>query len=446
MSVVKQAAPRPSLSAWMICYGAPCIALLVYTVYWLIYLYAPWSSYFALLSFLGIRVGTHPFLDTEAVLAAIHCARLGVDVTLPNACMGGGLFQYSPLLLKAAALPLGVGQRVPIGLCMDGLFLLALFALPRPRRWREFWLLLLAALSTSTLFAIERANIDIAMYLLVLAAVALLARGTAARFAAYAILMGAGALKFYPASLMILALRERPLRFLGIALVSTVGALLLYVSYASGIGQVMARLPQGDPFIDIFSASNLTLGIAMLCNNGDANHGAGLAVCAVSVIVLVGLCAARASRLAPAMLPDFRALPPRTQILLVAGAMSIAFCFFSAKNVHYRAIFLIMTLPGLWTLQRQAAAPRLATRYAVTAWIVAAVMWSEFVRVTTATLTNAWVGGEAALLIQLLGWVLREMTWWWLMITLVSVVGCFVWEAPVVGIFRQRLKQGSASS
>jgi len=42
--------------------------------------------------------------------------------------------------------------------------------------------------------------------------------------------------------------------------------------------------------------------------------------------------------------------------------------------------------------------------------------------------------------------VLREMTWWWLMITLVSVVGCFVWEAPVVGIFRQRLKQGSASS
>ena len=40
----------------------------------------------------GIRVWPYPFLDLESVLKAIACARLGVDVTLPNACMGGGLF------------------------------------------------------------------------------------------------------------------------------------------------------------------------------------------------------------------------------------------------------------------------------------------------------------------------------------------------------------------
>jgi hypothetical protein len=439
------AKPRSVPANWMIGYGVPCIALLIYAGYWLLYRYGPWSTYFALLSGLGIRVGSHPFLDSEAVLSAIGCARQGVDVTLPNACMGGGLFQYSPLLLKAAALPLATAQRVPFGLCMDLAFLLSLFALPRPQRWGDFWLLLLAALSSSTLFAIERANIDLIIYVLILGAVLLTARSGVARFAAYAIVLGAAALKFYPASLMILALREKPWRFMAIALVSVAGALVLYVSYAGGIGHVMARLPQGDPFIDIFSASNLPLGIAMLCNNGDASHGAGLAVWTVSVTALVALCGARAFRLALPMLADLRVLEPLTQTLLVAGAMSILFCFFAAKNVHYREIFLIMTLPGLWTLQRIDPAPRLAARYLVTAWVVVTLLWSEFFRISTVAVSNALVGGEGALLIQMLGWVLREAAWWWLMITLASVVGCFVWDSPVLRVLRRQFKQKSAS-
>jgi len=97
-------------------YGAPAIAFLVYLFYWLLYLYGPPGVYFALLEGLGVPVWQYPFVDLQSVLQAIDCARQGVDVTLPNPCMGGGLFQYSPLVLKAAALPLGAGLFVPLGL------------------------------------------------------------------------------------------------------------------------------------------------------------------------------------------------------------------------------------------------------------------------------------------------------------------------------------------
>jgi len=411
-------------------YGAPAIAFLVYLFYWLLYLYGPPGVYLALLKGLGIGVWRYPFLDLESVLTAIDCAREGVDVTLPNACMGWGFFQYSPLVLKAAALPLGAGQRVSLGLGLDALFLLSLFALPRPRRWSEFWLLLLAALSSSTLFALERANIDVAIYLLVLGAIHLLLRGPGAGLVGYATLLGAAAIKFYPACLMVLAARERPGRFLAIALVSLAAAALFVVSFSNGFGHVMARLPQGNPFIDIFSASNLPLGLALLANGDDEHHGIGLVMWVGSTILLLGFCATLAWRLVPMILPDFRALAPRERILLVAGSVSIAFCFLAAKNTQYREIFLILTLPGLWALQRGAKDRASSKRFRFASWVVVGLLWSELARVASVR----FAPGSLIVL-----WLVRELAWWWLVSLLVSITFCFLWDAPFLAPLRRRL-------
>lgn len=423
--------------------GAPAIAILVYVFYWLLYLYGPPGAYLALLGGLGAPVWPYPFLDLESVLTAIDCARQGVDVTLPSACMGGGVFQYSPFVLKAAALPLNAGQRVPLGLGLDVLFLLSLFTLPHPRRWSEFWLLLLAALSSSTLYAIERANIDVAIYLLVLGAVHLLLRSPGARLVGYATLLGAAAIKFYPACLMVLATRERPARFLAIALVSLAAALVLVVSFSTGVGNVVVRLPQGNPFNGVFSASSLPLGIGLLANGGDAQQGIGLAMRVGSTILLIGAGATLVWRLVPMILPELRALPLRELTFLVAGSVSITFCFFAAKNNFYREIFLILTLPGLWALERRAKDRTLGQRFRLVSWVVVGVLWSNFFWVAAEMFATTWLGGHGKFTILLSIWLLRELCWWWLASLLVSFTLCFLWDAPVLAGLRRIMMVGA---
>lgn len=432
-------APASRARGLVIGHGAPAIALLVYLAVWLLYRYGPPGVYAALLTGWGIEVWPYPFLDLQSVLLAIDCARQGVDVTLPNACMGGGLFQYSPLLLKLAALPVGASWRLPLGLCLDGLFLLSLFLLPRPRRWSEFRQLLLVAISSSTAFAIERANIDIAIYLLALCGIGLLLRSAGARLAGYAILLGAAAIKFYPASLMLLAARERPGRFLAIAAVSLAAALLLVGSFSNGLGHVVVGLPQGNPLKNMFAANDMPLVSALLANGNDAQHGTGLAVWIGSMAGLVGLLALQVRSLVPTILPGVRDLAMRERICLVAGASCIAFCFFAAENNYYRTIFLVLVLPGLWALGRDAGDRAVGRRMRFAARVVVGLFWSGFYDAASQRLVAAWFGRyDGKPLVVLLFWAVRELLWWWLIGLLVGIVLCFVWDAPILVRLRGR--------
>jgi hypothetical protein len=414
-----------SFGALVLRHGAPAIALLVYMTYWLLHLLAP-TAYQQVLIGLG-RLGPYPFYDLDAVLAAIDCARRGVEVTLPNACMDGGAFQYSPLLLEAAVLPIGPAQRVTLGLPLDLCFLLSLFALPPPRRWSEFRILLLALLSSSVAMAMESANIDVALYLLVFGAVHLLLRGTGARLLGCSVLLGAAAIKFYPACLLILAVREPPGRFVAIMLGCLLAAVLLAASFPLELGHVLVNLPQGGPGA-VFAASNLPFGLASLVPGGDADHGIGLAVRTASTMVLIGACAAMAWRHVPAMLPGFRALPDRERLLLVTGAVAMAFCFLAASNFMYREIFLLLALPGLWHLESGA-------RFRRASWVVVALLWSAFFQTG---LVRALTEPFAGLRVVTVLWLLRELCWWWLTGLLLGVILCFLRDAPVFQGWRLR--------
>jgi hypothetical protein len=433
------AAPTARGRDLVIGYGAPAISLLVYLVVWLLYRYGPPGVYSALLTGWGIQVWPYPFLDLESVLLAIDCARQGIDVTLPNACMGGGLFQYSPLLLKLVALPVGASQSLPLGLCLDGLFLISLFLLPRPRRWSEFWQLLLVAISSSTVFAIERANIDIAIYLLALCGIGLLLRSAGARLVGYAIVLGAAAIKFYPASLMLLAARERPGRFLAIATVSVAAALLLVVSLSNGLSHVVVRLPQGNPLKGVFAANDVPLVLALLANGNDAQHGLGSAIRIGSMVCLIGVLTVQVRNFVPKILPYVRDIRPHEQMLLVAGSVCIAFCFFAAENNYYRMTFLLLTFPGLWVLGREAKDRAMSRRIRFTSWVMVGLFWSGLYDAASQRIVTAWFDQyDSKPLIVLVIWAVRELLWWWLVGQLVSVVLCFMWDAPILAQLRPR--------
>ena len=421
-------------------YGAPTITICVIVAYWLLYTYDP-VVYLSFLRRLEPTVWSYPFLDLESVLTAIDCARQGIDVTLPNACMSGGVFQYSPLLLKAASLPLAASQRVPLGLSLDGLFLLSFFALPRPQRWIEFWALLLAGLSTSVLLAVERANIDVAIYLLLVGAALLLLRGGAVRIAGYAVILAAAAIKFYPAPLMALAVREPANRFIALASVSLLAALLLVFSYHKELEHVVTQMPKGSalpeviPFANTFSASRLPGGIAWIVGRGDPEGGLGPLLRIILQFFLIGYATLRAWKFVPLFLPGIRKLSEKERILLVAGSLVTIFCFFVGYNNYYREIFLIPTLPGLFALQRCAVNPDLKNHARFASWTVVIILWSSFVR-----------GGIGAALHDTFGlekyfgaWLLYEFLWWWLVSAQVAVVLCFTLDSRVIADFRLSL-------
>src|SRR6202047_4883487 len=118
----------------------------------------------------GIVPFQFPFLDISGWLAAWECARQGIDVVSFDPCdiLSRG-YGSSPLWLAAAGVPLGVANTTAIGGALDIVFIASLSLLPPPQRLVELLLVLTATLSTMVVFALERANADVVLFLLALA-------------------------------------------------------------------------------------------------------------------------------------------------------------------------------------------------------------------------------------------------------------------------------------
>src|SRR6516165_6299765 len=153
-----------------------------------------------------------PFFDLGAVLQAAACWRQGVDVFAPNACMQGGIFNYTPLLLRIGLLGIGPGAQLTGGVLLGLLFIAASAFLPPVRKCGEFLLRSAVLCSCAVVHGLVAANIDLAVFVLVVAGVALQRAGFAGRVLGYSLFLFGGALKFYPAVLLALTLRENRLR------------------------------------------------------------------------------------------------------------------------------------------------------------------------------------------------------------------------------------------
>ncbi len=189
-------------------------------------------TYLNILYFVGLDPWHYPFLDSEFMYAMKNCWQRGIDVyqAVPCDVVPGNKMAYSPLWQRLPFLPTEPSARVPIGLATDLLWLLSLALLPPARAWWEAALLSLATLSSMVCFALERNNIDVWIYLLIVVGVLLFIRSGAARALGYAVFLAAGLLKYYPFVLFGLALKQRPRGFLLIAALAT-AALAIFVAW-----------------------------------------------------------------------------------------------------------------------------------------------------------------------------------------------------------------------
>ncbi len=372
----------------------------------------------------GIVPFRFPFLDISAWLAAWECSRQGIDVVSFDPC--DALYRgygSSPLWLAAAGVRLGVTNTTAVGSVLDLVFIASLSLLPPPRRLVELLLAVAATLSTMVVFALERANADVILFLLALAAGCLAERGPMARTIGYGLALSAALLKYYPIMVLVLLFRERIALFAALAL-ATIGALAVFWwVYHVEILRGWAEIATGPYNTDLFAAKNLPFLIGMMVENAAAPSrfaaALGWVVTAGFYGGLLGAALAicrRLSRFAK-LRATIAELPGRERVLMVIGSAVIAGCFFTGQSTGYRGIFLLLAMPGLLALSRSDVSELRALCLA-TAIVVVLLMWGECLR-------SAFGGGFGF-------WLLRELGWWWSVSVMMALVADFLRDSPVL--------------
>jgi len=344
-----------------------------------------------------------PFVDLRAVLQAGACWRAGVDVYVPSACLGGGVFNYAPFMLRLMVMP--VAATAACGVLMALGFIVSLSWLPRPRTRAEAWVMTAAMLSTTVYYGIEQGNLDVLMFIMAAGGVRLVLAGR--RLPGFGVFGLAAACKFYPAALLVLALRSSRRRLTAMAVCGVVLLALYLAIYGPGVADAIRILPSGTPFRATFGRIDLARGLNLLhlltARRVDGwvgpvfTSGAEVASVASWLMGLAAMLAAGLRR--GAARKTLAGLDPARHAYLVAGAAVTVLCFFAAQNVYYRAMFLVFTIPGLARRRALLAAELL-------------LLWEAVPRAAT----GGWLGF----------WLLREALWWWVIVELGAMVLAFV--------------------
>jgi hypothetical protein len=416
-------------------FAAAAFALVLFLSLSFLYTYGNRDLYERVLTLYGATPFHFPFLDISVALAAWECARQGVDVILSNPCdvLQRG-YIYSPLWMAASGIPLGVSDTAVVGWTLDLLFLAALSLLPPPRRRLELALVLATTLSTTVVFALERANLDVLLFVLALAAGLLAECRTSMRFIGYYVALMAALLKYYPIMVLTIVLRERPAIFVAVGLIIAGAFAVLWAKYHVDIARGLPTHARGPYNTGFFGAENLPFLMSKAAGSAAASLLVERLAAAGLYAALVAACVAICRRLL--RFADLRAalasLPDRERVLLVIGSAVMLGCFFAGQSIGYRGVFFLLVMPGLLTISRS---PSLDMRNLGLApsVVIVLLMWGECLRLGIDR-SFALVEGSELLIgeVKFSFWLIRELGWWWIMSIMLTVLTDFFLECPIV--------------
>jgi hypothetical protein len=404
-----------------------------------LYAYGNRGLYEDLLRVYGIVPFHFPFIDISGSLAAWECARQGIDVILSNPCdaLKRG-YTYSPIWMAAAAVPLGVNDTIAVGWALDLLFIASLSLLPSPRRPLELALVLAATLSTMVVFALERANPDILLFMMLLAAGLCAQCRSPLRLVGYSAALLAALIKYYPVMALVVVLRERPRVVLGIALAVAAVLALFVAEYHAEIAKGWPHIPRGPYHTDLFGAQNLPAALSLAVEDAVRPPSAAALAAGITRIGLyaVLICAAIAICRRLLRWCELRAalatLTPLERQLLVIGSAVIVGCFFAGQSIGYRGIFLLLVMPGLLAVSR-VPLRRCRALGLGAAIVVVLLMWGECFRINLhAALQRIEASETVAGAMRLQFWFWRELGWWWIVSVMLAILADFVGEAPIL--------------
>jgi hypothetical protein len=392
----------------------------------------------------------YPFIDLAAIPLWARCwQQHGYDVYTDAswASCGIGPIIYSPLWLRLTFLPTDPAWTNWLGLSVVSAFLLSLGLLPLSRLPADRAFVVLATFSAPPVFAMERANVDLIMFLLAVGAAFCLEGTLARRILGYGLMLIGGLLKFYPLVLLALLLRERLRVLLGVGL----GATAIVVTTAMVFLDELRRLtppPSGAPFDLMWGARNIPTGFPTVMRAFLRAAGAPARMIETlagsqwlpAFLALLLLTAALVTALRLAGRADLRgslaAIPDRTHRFLLIGGILVVGCFFAGQNVNYRSIFLLPILPGILALTQIAPSRSLRHIFTLTTASILCVLWEMTIRQTVASM----FGLPADSLPVYTVWVVKELAWWWLVTVLIAILIRFVAESQAWRDLRPALR------
>jgi hypothetical protein len=330
------------------------------------------AAYFAMLALVGgadnwDRLGVDPvspsFADMRSVTSGWECTRAGVDVLPRNPCdpLGGRPANYPHVWMWPAVLGFGQESTVALGVfVVAAFFAAAVLVLPRGAGRADAVVYGLALCAPAVMLGVQRGNVDLALFVLVVAGVLVLQRGTTGAWSGTGLIVLAGVLKLFPIfALTVLA--RLPLRRALVLGSAAAGLFLAYVLVTlDNIRLIRTVVPQTD---------YLSFGVRRLTHwvNGELNAGwawasglvherlglAGLDALIIAAVVVVVLVAGIA---VPRLLPGNSADPAaqRDLDLYYAGAGIYVFSYALFRSWDYRLVFVLLTIPQLmrWVRRR----------------------------------------------------------------------------------------------
>jgi len=412
------------------------------------------TLYLKILHFVGLDPWDYPFIDGDFIFGMKACWQMGIDVyrTLPCDIVPGNKMAYSPLWQRLPLLPTTHAARNPVGLTTDLLLLLSLTLLPPTRTWREVALMSLATISPMVCFALERNNIDVWIYLLIVAGVWLFMRPRVGRNIAYGAFLLAGLLKYYPFVLFALALKERPARLLAICTICMTVLAVFIVIFWSELLEAVPNIPAGWPSANFEGLVNLPLAFVGLTwpEGTMPGHERTLIILAIRLL-LTALVIAWAATLAmrPGFAEAMARLPQADATWLVAGCVVMGGCYALAQNNGYRGIYLLIAISGLLALRRASDAPELRATLASLITMIVPIMWMDALRYWASLILHAAPIGEGMRIeLSFVVWLVGELLWLNLERLLIAVMLVFALQTATGGAIvarMRRLAKGSAA-
>ncbi len=342
----------------------------------------------------GVRTLSSPFLDMRSVRSAWECARRGVAVLPANPCDPlSRPANYPAVWLLPSHLGLGQSSTVPLGVVTAIVFFAAALAvIPRVGDAYDGLVYGLALCSPSVMLGVERGNVDLLIFALVVLAVALLRRAGRAAIASPLLLLFAAILKLFPivAAPVFFRLHRRQ-GFVPFSAV--VAAFGIYALATLGtIREIRRAVPQPtiyaygiNPFGDWASNLFATYRIHLAGSVWDW-HLVGLTL-AFAVVMQPHL----RSRLDA---QDGDPSGQRDLDFFIAGAVIYVATFCLFQNFEYRLVFLLLTIPQLlrWARERHALGSLGLLLVLLTLWLGA--LWAGVPIVDTLMSRWRWLTNE----------------------------------------------------
>ena len=367
----------------------------------------------------GIGEADKPFLDLQNLLSAGETAQRGIDPHVSNPLDPyHRLHGYTDWWLVSGAIGLTRADAAWLGMLLIGLTLVSAVLLLRPVDWRQGSLLLLVLASPPLLLAVNRANHDLVVFVLMCGALACLRQERPVPRAFGVMLLAASAaLKYFPLAAALILLDARTRReLLWWCLLYGLVLLLAWPSLEPGLRTAIRHTP-APTWLYAFGAPVVFRDFGIVAPTGWLLAGFLALIAATSWPAIL------AARTSPREAAD--RTPERE---FTCGAVMVVGCFLHGSSYIYKMVFTLWLLPWLWRVPPATKEERWRN---ATFTLLLAVLWLEGSMATVINIcffTSIVLPATANQMLEITLVVSQLLTW--------ALVAC-LWRALLIHTGRQ---------